>query len=172
MLQLRSNLQDTRPFNLDDGKLKTNAHKIILFFFLMFQFLKVSPVDFGSVLFQLVVHSRTLTLQLRLRSKLKLSRRFDWKGVRTKNGKLDCKEVHSGPKKMSKKRVFRGFPENSKETFRRFTVLLQLRSNWQVTCPFERIRCSKNERGNFMQKNFVLGQKSQKMGFLGFLVTH
>ena len=33
MLQLRSNLQDTRPFNLDDGKLKTNAHKIILFFF-------------------------------------------------------------------------------------------------------------------------------------------
>ena len=33
MLRLRSNLQDTRPFNLDDGKLKTDAHNIILLFF-------------------------------------------------------------------------------------------------------------------------------------------
>ena len=33
MLRLRSNLQDTRPFNLDDGKLKPDAQNIFLFFF-------------------------------------------------------------------------------------------------------------------------------------------
>ena len=126
MVRLRSNLQGTRPFNLDDGKLKTDAHNIILLFFYISNFSRLAPVDFGSVLFQLVIHSGTLTLQLRLRSKLQLSRWFDWKGVQTTMAKLTANGYLLGRKNVEKT-GFSSFSGNLQQNAWQFSRIAQIR---------------------------------------------
>ena len=132
MLQLRSNLQDTRPFNLDDGKLKTDAQNIILFFFSIFQFFKVSPRWFWlrtistrcplSYSHSAASIAVKVTVQPPIRSERCANK--EWQAWLQRSTLWTKKNVEKT-----------GFPENSKETFRSFNVSLQLSSNWQDTCP-------------------------------------
>ena len=68
---------------------------------------------------------------------------------------------------MSKKGFCGLFRKTPGKRFTIFIVSLQLNSNWQDSLPLECIRCTKNEKGNFLRKNLCFGPKNSKKWFFG-----
>ena len=149
------------------GNWKLRHKTLFCFFFTFAKFSRLARVDFGSVLFQLFSTLVFSLYSFDCSKTYSLAANFIGKFAQTLNFPNLTAKFTLWTEKMCKKRVFRGFPENSEKTFRNFIASLQLSSNWQDSCPLYRMRCTKNEKGNFVRLKLGFGPKNEKKWCFG-----